>query len=150
MLCGKYHIGEKRRIRTICGRFLQIIFSIILLLLSFPVLLLAVMAIRLESRGSVFFKQKRMGKDLKPFTIYKLRTMHISSERRVDSINIQEQDRITKVGNFLRLAKIDELSQLVNVLKGDMNFIGPRPLMLVDHLHYSRLFPEFNRRYKIK
>lgn len=101
--------------------------SAALLLLS-PLLLLAAVAIRLESKGPVLFTQTRYGWDNRPFRIYKFRTMwsHLGDARGVNQT--QEDDpRITPVGAFLRRTNIDELPQLLNVIRGDMSLVGPRP-----------------------
>ncbi|WP_279460509.1 sugar transferase [Aeromonas veronii] len=92
-----------------------------------PVLFIAVILIKLESPGPVFFKQKRVGLGNKDFVIYKFRSMHDSSS--LDNAYFaQEVDkRITRVGHFIRKYRIDELPQFFNVLKGDMSLIGPRP-----------------------
>lgn len=109
----------------ILKRIYDISFSLILsaffiILLPFPAII-----IKLESKGPIFFKQKRMGKDNKVFTIIKLRTM---TEDGNDHSPTRDKDmRITKIGNILRKTRIDEIPQVINILKGDMSFIGPRP-----------------------
>jgi exopolysaccharide biosynthesis polyprenyl glycosylphosphotransferase len=106
-------------------RAADIAMSLVVLVLTSPLLLLAALAIRLESRGPVIFRQTRIGRHRQPFTLYKLRTMRIGSER--DVVCTTERDpRITRVGRLLRLTRIDELPQLVNVFVGDMSLIGPR------------------------
>jgi lipopolysaccharide/colanic/teichoic acid biosynthesis glycosyltransferase len=90
-------------------------------------MLFAALLIKLDSRGPVFFKQKRVGKDFRPFSIYKFRTMVVDAERKGSLVTISEDPRITRAGHFLRMSKMDELPQLINVLKGDMSLVGPRP-----------------------
>jgi O-antigen biosynthesis protein WbqP len=108
-------------------RLLDIIFSLILSVLLAPFLLLIALLIRLESKGSPIFAQKRVGQHSKPFTIYKFRTMRIDTPD-VPTNEFNDRDHyITKMGKFLRVTSLDELPQLFNILKGDMSFVGPRP-----------------------
>ena len=101
--------------------------ALLLLLLS-PLLLASIVAIRLESPGPVLYRQLRVGKDCVPFELWKLRTMGPGAEAMGAGIYVLEGDaRITRVGRFLRRLSLDELPNLVNVLKGDMALVGPRP-----------------------
>ena len=101
--------------------------ALLLLLLS-PLLLASIVAIRLESPGPVLYRQLRVGKDCVPFELWKLRTMVPGAEAMGAGIYVLEGDaRITRVGRFLRRLSLDELPNLVNVLKGDMALVGPRP-----------------------
>lgn len=97
-----------------------------LLVLS-PLLLLIALAIRLDSPGPVFFRQERVGRDGRPFRIYKYRTMRVDAEKLGAPITVGRDPRITRVGHWLRKSKLDELPQLLNVLKGEMSLVGPRP-----------------------
>ncbi len=109
-------------------RSLDILFSLILLLLSTPLTLLAVILIKFESKGEVLFRQRRVGMDFKEFTIYKFRTMVQNAEKDTGAVWASENDmRITKAGKFLRRFRIDEIPQLINVIGGQMSFVGPRP-----------------------
>ncbi len=97
-------------------------------MLGSPVLLAAVVAIRLETRGPAFYRQRRVGKGGQPFELWKLRTMVPGAEEMGAGIYVLEGDpRITRVGRFLRRLSLDELPNLVNVIKGDMSMVGPRP-----------------------
>ena len=108
-------------------RLFDIFFSAVGLLLLSPFFLVIYIIIRIESRGSGFFVQERIGKDGQPFGLYKFRTMRCGSDKK-GLITVGEHDeRITRFGYFLRRYKIDELPQLINVLKGDMSMVGPRP-----------------------
>lgn len=108
-------------------RFLDILSSFLVLVVLLPVWLVIALAIALESRGGVFYKQVRVGKDNKDFNLYKFRTMRVGSDQK-GLLTVGERDnRITRVGYFLRKFKIDEFPQLLNVLKGDMSIVGPRP-----------------------
>ena len=97
-----------------------------LLLLS-PLMVAAALLIKCDSKGPVFFKQERIGRGFRPFLIYKFRTMRQDFNHKVRQITVGADPRITRIGAFLRATKIDELPQLINVLKGDMSFVGPRP-----------------------
>lgn len=103
--------------------------ALILLVLAAPLLLLLVLLIRLDSPGPAVFRQRRLGRWGRPFLLYKLRTMVQNAETQGAGLAITRDDaRITRVGHFLRLSSLDELPQLWNILKGEMSFIGPRPL----------------------
>ena len=108
-------------------RIFDFIASLIGIIIILPILIIVAICIKLDSRGKVLFLQKRVGKDGKPFYIYKFRTMVTDAENLGKQITVGKDSRITKVGAFLRKYKIDELPQLFNVLKGDMSLVGPRP-----------------------
>ena len=108
-------------------RFTDCIIAIIGLILFLPVLLVVTILIKLDSEGPVFFKQSRVGRYNADFKIFKFRTMFIDSEKK-GLLTIGGKDpRVTKIGYFLRKSKLDELAQLINVVLGDMSFVGPRP-----------------------
>jgi lipopolysaccharide/colanic/teichoic acid biosynthesis glycosyltransferase len=110
------------------SRVLDVLLSGVLLALASPFLGAAALAIRLESKGPVFYRQRRVGKDGRPFELWKLRTMVPGAESLGAGIYVVEGDpRITCVGRLLRRFSLDELPNLVNVLKGDMAMVGPRP-----------------------
>ena len=93
-----------------------------------PVLMAAALAVKLTSPGPVLFKQPRIGRDARPFNIYKFRSMRIeAADHKADKLTARDDDRVTSVGRFLRRTSIDELPQLFNVLRGDMSIVGPRP-----------------------
>ena len=106
-------------------RLLDIIFSLILIILMSPIFLIISLLIKIEDGGPVFYKQKRIGYKNKVFTIFKFRSMNVMNEQ--DELKVNQRERITKIGNFLRKTSLDELPQLINILKGEMSFVGPRP-----------------------
>lgn len=112
-------------------RFLDIFFSLILLILLFPILLILMVIVRIKLGTPVFFKQERPGKDGKIFTLYKFRTM--TDKKDENGELLPDSERLTSFGKLLRSTSLDELPELINILKGNMSFIGPRPL-LVEYL----------------
>lgn len=103
--------------------------AVVGLLLLWPLLLLLAVAVRLESRGPALFTQQRLGRWGRPFTVLKLRTMVQDAENKGAGLAIERNDpRITKIGALLRKTSLDEVPQLINVLRGEMSFVGPRPL----------------------
>jgi len=108
-------------------RAIDIVFSLFGLLMLLLFLPFVAILIKLDSRGPVFYRQERVGRDFRIFVIYKFRTMMVNADRQGALITAAGDKRVTKVGSFLRKYKIDELPQLFNVLKGDMSFVGPRP-----------------------
>lgn len=108
-------------------RLFDIVLSIIGLIILSPVLLLVSLLIKLEDGGPVFYRGIRVGKDGKPFRIFKFRTMVPDAEKMGVYSTADDDPRITRIGRILRKYKIDELPQLINVLKGEMSFVGPRP-----------------------
>lgn len=127
---------------AVVSRMLDVAISCIALALAAPIMLVAAVAIKLTSRGPVFFKQPRAGRGHVPFTMYKLRTMYNGADddkelfRRLNSLptgpcfKMRNDPRVTTVGRWLRRTSIDELPQFLNVLRGDMSLVGPRPLPL--------------------
>ena len=117
--------------QRIIKRLMDVTLSLLGLALSSPLSLLIVLLIKIDSEGSVLFRQIRMGKDGKPFTCYKFRTMYVDAPdvRNPDgsTFNAEDDPRVTRVGRFLRKTTLDELPQLINVLKGEMSIVGPRP-----------------------
>lgn len=109
-------------------RVLDIVFSLLAMVILSPLFLVTAVAVRLDSRGPVIFRQKRLGLDARAFDIYKFRTMCVGAEHMGSGVYSGADDaRVTKVGRILRALSIDELPQLVNILRGEMSFIGPRP-----------------------
>jgi lipopolysaccharide/colanic/teichoic acid biosynthesis glycosyltransferase len=108
------------------------------LIAAAPFLAVAVVAIRLESKGSAIYRQRRVGKDGRPFDVLKLRTMVTGAEHMGAGLAVSEGDtRITRVGRLLRRASLDEVPNLINVLKGDMAIVGPRPTVPIQVDRYT-------------
>lgn len=138
MSIDEYQTELKQPKSSIIGRFLEIIAASLLLLLLSPLLLIVALVIKMESKGPVFFKQQRGGQHGRHFTIYKFRTMEHGRDKRRNKADLFEGDpSITRVGNVLRKTSIDELPQLINIVKGEMAFIGPRPTVTEQTDHYS-------------
>lgn len=109
-------------------RFLDIFISALALIIIWPVLLIVAVLIKIDSEGPVIFKQTRLGLNGKEFKIYKFRSMCVGAEQKGTGVYSGKGDmRVTKVGKIIRATSIDELPQLINILKGEMSFIGPRP-----------------------
>jgi lipopolysaccharide/colanic/teichoic acid biosynthesis glycosyltransferase len=108
-------------------RVFDIVFSLTGLAILFPLLIMIAILIRKEDKGSIFYRGFRIGRYGMPFRIYKFRTMVVNAEKLGGPSTPDDDPRITRVGKFLRKYKLDELPQLINVLKGEMTFVGPRP-----------------------
>ena len=118
-------------------RSFDIVSSSIALLLLLPLFLVVGIVIKLSSRGPVFYKGKRIGRHGEPFGMFKFRSMVADAAKIGPSVTYRDDPRITKVGRFLRGTKLDELPQLINVLKGDMSLVGPRPETDDHVIHYT-------------
>ncbi|MBI1222259.1 MAG: exopolysaccharide biosynthesis protein [Bacteroidetes bacterium] len=120
-----------------------------LLSIGFWIIPLIALFIRLESKGSPFFLQKRTGKNNRSFTCIKLRTMRLNDEADYKQAG-HKDERITRIGHFLRLSSLDELPQFLNVLMGEMSLVGPRPHMLYHTETYEKQIPTYNLRHLVK
>lgn len=111
-------------------RFMDMVLSLLALIILSPLLILICLAIKLDSKGPILFKQKRVGKHKKHFYILKFRTMRIDTPKDTPTHLLENPEKwITRVGKFLRKTSLDELPQIINILKGDMSIIGPRPAL---------------------
>lgn len=117
-------------------RICDIVFSVLLLSILWPIMLLAMIWVKFESKGPAVFKQRRPGKDKEIFTMYKFRSMRIETE--INGRILTDKERLTLSGKVLRKTSIDELPQLWNILKGEMSFIGPRPFLINDLGTYTQ------------
>ncbi|MBO5371384.1 MAG: exopolysaccharide biosynthesis polyprenyl glycosylphosphotransferase [Lachnospiraceae bacterium] len=131
-------------------RMFDLIFSIVLLVVASPIMLITAIAIKIEDNGPVFYKQARCTKDGKVFDILKFRSMIVDAEKN-GSIPCTEGDpRITKVGKIIRATRLDELPQIINILKGEMSFVGPRPERVEHVEQFTKELPEFAYRMRVK
>lgn len=145
---------DKKKSYHILKRIIDIFGSIVAIILFSPLFLILAIAIKLESKGNVFFKQKRVGKDGKLFNMYKFRSMVSDAEAQKiylkdknemsgPMFKIKDDPRVTKIGKFIRKTSIDELAQLINIFTGEMSFVGPRP-------NLPEEVSQFSDRYKLK
>jgi lipopolysaccharide/colanic/teichoic acid biosynthesis glycosyltransferase len=150
-------------------RVLNVVVALVALVVSLPVWLLIALAVKLTSRGPVFYTQTRVGLDVRqrsparhdsrrqqdlggrPFVIYKFRTMTVDAERPGEAVWAKAGDqRVTAVGGFLRSCRLDELPQLINVLQGDMNIVGPRPERPQLFAELREKIPDYQRRQRVR
>lgn len=108
-------------------RLFDILFSAVTLVVLLPLMLAVALWIKIDSSGPVFFRQVRVGRDGRPFRIYKFRSMRVEAQGRGPQLTVGDDARITRVGTVIRRYKIDEFPQFINVLLGDMSLVGPRP-----------------------
>ncbi len=118
---------SKRRGRLVLKRMMDIAVSAVALCVLWPLYLIIALAIVIDDPGPVFYRQVRVGRGGKPFRIFKFRSMVVDADKKGLEITVGNDRRITRVGAFLRKTKLDELAQLINVLCGQMSFVGPRP-----------------------
>ncbi|MFH0855448.1 MAG: sugar transferase [Candidatus Omnitrophota bacterium] len=134
-----------------CKRWFDIILSMIGLVISLPIMLIVALAIKIESRGPVIYKQPRIGENGKEFLMYKFRSMVVGAEKKDGGIYTSTNDaRITRVGRFIRKVRFDELPQLWNIFIGDMSLVGPRPEAVSLSRDYAESIPYYSLRHTVK
>ena len=133
-------------------RVLDFLLSLIAIIVLSPIFLIIAIAIKLDSKGPVFFLQERLGKNGKVFKIIKFRTMVVNAEHIGDGLKVKSENdnRITRVGKILRKTSLDELPQFVNVLKGEMSIIGPRPPVTYHPHKYEDYSDEQKKRFNVR
>ncbi len=146
----RYDINYRNFGQQFLKRLFDIIFSLLFLVVLSPAMLIVAVCIKLEDHGPVFFRQKRCTKDARVFSIIKFRSMIVDAEAKGIKPSTQGDPRITKTGKFIRKTRLDELPQLINILKGDMSFVGPRPERIEHVQLYIKEVPEFKYRMKVK
>lgn len=147
LLLRNYGLSFEQRI---IKRLMDIVISGLLLIVACPFMLLTALAIRLEDHGPALFKQERVTIGGKKFYIYKFRSMIVDAEKNGAQFSSKNDSRITKVGRFIRATRLDELPQLLNILKGDMSIVGPRPERQQYIDEFCEETPEFIYRLKVK
>ena len=149
----KFHsrLKDDKMYKYFFKRFIDIFLSVFALIITSFIMLIVAVLIKAESPGEIIFKQQRIGKNGKVFNIYKFRSMCQNAEKTGTGVYSEKNDsRVTKVGKFIRATSIDELPQFVNILKGDMSFVGPRPERPEIAQKYEKTMPEFKYRLKVK
>jgi exopolysaccharide biosynthesis polyprenyl glycosylphosphotransferase len=132
-------------------RVIDIIVSFSILILSFPILIIIGILIKLDSKGPIIFTQERVGRDYKLFKIYKFRTMKVGAEKDTGPVLATKDDeRITRVGKFLRKTRLDELPQCINVFLGQMSLVGPRPERPFFVEQFKQSIPGYSKRFKVR
>jgi len=139
-----------RKDSNVTKRWLDIASSALSLILSLPLCLFVALAIKLDSSGPVFYRQDRVGQDGKTFTMLKFRSMRNDAEENGPKWAAINDDRITRVGRFIRKYRLDEIPQMINVLKGDMSFIGPRPERPIFVDKFAKEIPYYPQRHVVK
>lgn len=142
--------NEKIRLYSIIKKIMDLILSLIGLILLIPVFLILAILVKLDSKGPVFYAHTRKGKNRSDIKIYKFRTMYSNSDEIFESFSDEQKEeyyknfkldndpRVTKVGDFLRRTSLDEIPQLINVLKGDLSLVGPRPIVEKEICKYGQ------------
>ncbi len=142
-----YDILKKRAVSLVIKRIFDIIVGLLLTVIALPFMLIIAVWIKLDSKGTVFFRQRRVTTYGRVFHIYKFRTMVSDAEKLGSQVTVSNDSRVTGAGKFLRKCRLDELPQLFNVLKGDMSFVGTRPEVeryvnrYTDEMHATLLMP---------
>ncbi len=147
LICRNHGLSTEQRI---IKRTMDIIISGVGLLIASPFMIIIALAIKLYDRGPVFFKQNRVTRDGKIFNVLKFRSMIVDADKVCLRKATTKDDRITPVGRIIRPLRLDELPQLLNILFGDMSFVGPRPERTENVYEYTKLYPEFDLRHRVK
>jgi len=141
--------GERRFYDTV-KRLFDIILAVLLLIFTSPLWILIALAIILEDRGPIIYSQKRIGRDRKPFVLYKFRSMRVGAEKGKAVWAKRKDKRVTKVGGFLRKIHLDEIPQMINVIRGDISLVGPRPERPEFVEKLEKEIPHYHLRHLIK
>ena len=132
-------------------RFFDFVLSLLALICLSPLLLLLALAVKLDSKGPVFFRQERVGKDEKIFKIYKFRSMCVGAEQQgTGQYSFAGDPRVTRVGKLIRATSLDELPQLINIRKGEMSFVGPRPPLTYHPWPLEDYTPQQRRMFEVR
>lgn len=142
--------SKQRLAYRFCKRFMDIVLATIGIVFSLPFILVFGILIKWESKGPCFYRQERVGKGGTCFILYKLRSMHMDAEKEGPQWAQQDDPRVTKVGKFMRKTRIDEIPQLINILKGDMSVVGPRPERPYFMSKFGEEIPRYSSRLQVK
>ncbi|HEY8351792.1 MAG TPA: exopolysaccharide biosynthesis polyprenyl glycosylphosphotransferase, partial [Sphingomonadales bacterium] len=142
--------GRSGRFDLFLKRLFDVTTSLLLLLLTLPILIVTAIAIKVTSPGPVFYRQERVGQGGRTFMVLKFRSMRTDAERNGPQWAQANDDRVTPVGRLIRTARIDEIPQIFNVLKGDMSFVGPRPERPVFVEQLAKEIPFYLERHRVK
>ncbi len=142
--------GFGERVESALHRLFDVVLSLAMLVFTLPLILLAALAIKLDSKGPVFYSQERVGQHGQRFTLRKFRSMRTDAESLGPVWAAQRDPRVTRVGGFIRLTRIDELPQLLNILRGEMSFIGPRPERPHFVAQLEQVLPSYAERSRVK
>ena len=135
----------------IIKRSFDLICSVIAMIILFPIFIIICIIIKIDSKGPILFKQNRRTKDGKVFKMYKFRSMVINAEKMGTGLfNYKDDPRVTKVGRILRSTSLDELPQLINVIKGEISIVGPRPCVVNELGEFDTLNKKYKKRFKVK
>ena len=137
---------EQQIVKRVC----DIVISALGIIISSPIMIICAIAIKLNDKGPVFFRQNRITKDGKIFNILKFRSMIVDADKDGAKKAENNDNRITKVGKVIRACRVDELPQLFNILMGDMSMVGPRPERIENVYEYTTVYPEFALRHRVK
>ena len=148
-ICAETQVSG-RKFYLFCKRFADIVLSLAGLLVFWLPMLVIGLIVRLDSPGPAIFAQERLGKNGKPFVMYKFRSMYTNAESNGPQWAEKDDLRCTKFGRFMRNSRIDELPQLINILKGEMSFVGPRPERAVFYDKFEKYIPHFRKRLLVK
>ena len=144
-------ISFLRRTYALVKRIFDLTISVLSLIVLSPLLLMTALLIKLTSKGPIVYTQTRVGLDGQHFNIYKFRTMRVDAEKETGPVwAIKNDSRLTPIGGILRKSRIDEIPQFINVLKGDMSIIGPRPERPVFVNKFSEIIPDYSKRLAVK
>lgn len=133
-----YEILQKKKLSLILKRIFDIVVSLIMLIILLPLFIILGIAIKIDSKGPAFFRQERITQYGRTFRIFKFRTMVNNAEKLGTQVTVGNDSRITRVGSFIRNCRLDEISQLLNILTGDMTFVGTRPEVKKYVVHYTK------------
>lgn len=136
--------------QRIIKRIMDLVVSIIAIIITSPFMLICAIAIKLDDGGPILFKQNRITINGKIFNVLKFRSMIVNADKDGAKKAVNDDDRITRVGKIIRACRMDELPQLFNILRGDMSLVGPRPERIENVYEYSKKYPEFELRHRVK